>query len=203
MVANFKNQCSSFNVNGKRCRMKSMHEKDECFFHNKKKKEYCEEIEFSEEEEESYDSSMNAILNRIETLESVMVQLSEENESHHEIVQSIEHIVKIQRVLIVVHVVLYAYIIHLITDDGENNFIRSLFDYHWIITTISLLKSFILLMVKSFYSYLLKNINSSLSSSSLLSASLSTEEIENMLMDYDESFSYNDNSYYYNNHSVY
>ena len=203
MVANFKNQCSSFNANGKRCRMKSMHEKDECYFHNKKKKEYYEEIELSEEEDEFYDSSMNAILNRIETLESVMVQLSEENDSHHEIVQSIEHIVKIQRVLIVVHVVLYAYIIHLITDDGENNFIRSLFDYQWIITTISLLKSFILLMVKSFYSYLLKNINSSLSSSSLLSASLSTEEIENMLMDYDESFSYNDNSYYYNNYSVY
>jgi hypothetical protein len=179
-----------------------MHEKDECHFHNKKKKEYCEEIEFSEEEE-SYDSPMNAILNRIETLESVMVQFSEENESHYEIIQSIEHIVKIQRVLIVVHVVLYAYIIHLITDDGENNFIRSLFNYQWIITTISILKHFILLTATSFYSYLLKNINSSLSSASLLSSSLSTEEIENMLMDYDESFSYNDNSYYYNNYSVY
>ena len=202
MVANFKNQCTSFNANGKRCRMKSMHEKDECHFHNKKKKEYCEEIEFSEEEE-SYDSPMNAILNRIETLESVMVQFSEENESHYEIIQSIEHIVKIQRVLIVVHVVLYAYIIHLITDDGENNFIRSLFNYQWIITTISILKHFILLTATSFYSYLLKNINSSLSSASLLSSSLSTEEIENMLMDYDESFSYNDNSYYYNNYSVY
>ena len=201
MVANFKNQCSSFNANGKRCRMKSMHEKDECYFHNKKKKEYCEEIEFSEEE--SYDSPMNAILNRIETLESVMVQFSEENESHYEIIQSIEHIVKIQRVLIVVHVVLYAYIIHLITDDGENNFIRSLFDYQWIITTISILKNFILLTATSFYRYTLKNVNISLSSASLLSSSLSTEEIENMLMDYDESFSYNDNSYYYNNYSVY
>ena len=203
MVANFKNQCSSFNANGKRCRMKSMHEKDECHFHNKKKKEYCEEIEFSEEEEESYDSPMNAILNRIETLESVMVQFSEENESHYEIIQSIEHIVKIQRVLIVVHVVLYAYIIHLITDDGENNFIRSLFDYQWIITTISILKNFILLKATSFYRYMLKNVNTSLSSASLLSSSLSTEEIDNMLMDYDESFSYNDNSYYYNNYSVY
>ena len=179
--------------------MRSMHQKDECHFHNKKKKEYCEEIEFSENE--SYDSPIleNDILNRIETVESVMVQFSEQNDSHHDIIQSIEHIVKIQRVLIVVHIVLYAYIIHLITDDGKNNFICSLFDYQWIITTISILKSFILLMVKSFYSYLLKNINSSLSSSSLLSSSLSTEEIENMLMDYDESFSYNDNSYYYNN----
>ena len=201
MVANFKNQCSSFNANGKRCRMKSMHEKDECYFHNKKKKEYCEEIEFSEEE--SYDSPMNAILNRIETLESVMVQFSEENESHYEIIQSIEHIVKIQRVLIVVYVVLYAYIIHLITDDGENNFIRSFFDYQWIIKTISILKNFILLTATSFYRYMLKNVNISLSSASLLSSSLSTEEIENMLMDYDESFSYNDNSYYYNNYSVY
>lgn len=202
MVADFKNQCSSFNVNGKRCRMRSMHEKDECHFHNKKKKEYCDEIEFSENE--SYDSPMNDILNRIETLESIMVQFSEQNDSHHEIVQSIEHIVKIQRVLIVVHaVLLYAYIIHLITDDRENNFIRSLFDYQWIITTISILKNFILLMATSFYSYLLKNVNISLSSASLLSSSFSTEEIENMLMDYDESFSYNDNSYYYNNYSVY
>jgi hypothetical protein len=183
--------------------MKSMHEKDDCHFHNKKKKEYCEEIEFSEEEEESYDSPMNAILNRIETLESVMVQFSEENESHYEIVQSIEHIVKIQRVLIVVHVVLYAYIIHLITDDGENNFIRSLFDYQCIITTVSILKNFILLMATSFYSYLLKNVRLyHQSSASWLSSSLSTEEIENMLMDYDDSFSYNDNSNYYN-YSVY
>ena len=200
MVANFKNQCSSFNVNGKRCRMKSMHEKDECHFHNKKKKDYCE----LSDEDEPYDYPTNDILNRIETLEYVTCQFSEEqNESHHQIVHTIEHIVKIQRVLILVHVILYTYLIHFITVHGEENFIRSLFDYQWISTTISILKNFIWLMATSFYNNLLKNIKSSLSSASLLSSSLSTEEIESMLMDYDDSFAYNDNIYYYYNHSVY
>jgi hypothetical protein len=166
--------------------MKCMHEKDECHFHNKKKKIYCEEIELSESHD---DYPMNDILNRIDTLESSMT------------VKSVDHIAKIQRVLIVVHFILYIYIVHLITDYEESNFLRSLNDYQ-LITTIFILKNFILSIVTSFYSYMLKNVNSSLSSSSLSSFSFSAEEIENMLMDYDESFSYNDKRFCYYNHSV-
>lgn len=178
--------------------MKCMHEKDECHFHNKKKKIYCEEIELSESHD---DYPMNDILNRIDTLESSMAQFYKEKNLHHETVKSVDHIAKIQRVLIVVHFILYIYIVHLITDDEESNFLRSLNDYQ-LITTIFILKNFILSIVTYFYSYMLKNVNSSLSSSSLSSFSFSAEEIENMLMDYDESFSYNDKRFCYYNHSV-
>ena len=181
MVANFKNQCSSFNMNGKRCRMRSMYERDECYFHSKKKKEFNVEKEFGEDE--SYDCPMNDVLNKIESVMSIMLQNNEEkNSQYHEFRELIKHIVNIQRVLILVHFVLYASIVHLITDDGENNFIGLLFDYKWIQIMIT--------MATSFYIYLLKNITSS------LSTTISVEE--STIIDYDGSFLHNDNIYYHN-----
>lgn len=98
MVANFKNQCASFNVNGKRCRMKSLNDNDTCYFHNKKK---CMESD-----------SDQYTMDRVDNLESVIENMIEQIAIHTNQLDSVEHIIYVQKFIIMFLFVVYMSILY-------------------------------------------------------------------------------------------
>lgn len=192
MVGHFKNQCSAFNVNGKRCRMKSMNETEQCYFHNKKKKEECDEVFSEDDSRYSHD-----MINRITILELNILQLSEENEVHRvKITRYIDQIAKIQRALILVHFMLYAYIIHAITyNNTDYNIITDLWmDYQWFRNVISTIKTYVMFIAKYWNDYLFAN-KSNLLEETDLSMEYDNNDEYLLHLDYIEYFQFNQSDY--------
>ena len=193
MVANFKNQCSSFNVNGKRCRMKSLNDSDICYFHNKKKcfTQYSDKSSGDESGNDYgfcngdynvfYSVEYVHTMERIDNVENSIYYMNEQLELNVNKLECIEHTVNIQRYLIVFLFILYMYLLYINDPDYSKNEINTyivepLVSYIWLKT--KMVKEYINMNISHYYN----NLSIVMNSSYILDNNCSIDEIITMYM---------------------
>ena len=189
MVANFKNQCSSFNVNGKRCRMKNLNDCDICYFHNKKKCFKQDSDKSSGDDSENdygfynggYSVEFIHTMERIDDLENSIDCVNERLDLNVNKLESVKHMMNIQRFMIVFLFILYMYLLYIIDPCYSKNeinryIVEPLVSYIWLKT--KMVKEYINMNMSHYY----HNISRVMNSSYMLDNNCSIDEIITMYM---------------------
>jgi hypothetical protein len=185
MVASFKNQCNSFNTNGKRCRMKSNIDNNICHFHIKRNKNKYHENEndndntkkFSDEylTEEDIDSMISKRMDIFEDI--VNYEFNSIHQKYELLLYSVdimERMLTIHKIIITVLVVMNLYLLLFF---GFGNYNQSFDPFvNYLYAKTSILGTFLDTYLTSYY----QNISGYINLSYVLADDVQVNEIIQM-----------------------